>query len=238
MTISANMRTDIKQEERVRVVEFTKQNGVIPKRIITLPSREGWCAILFRKTWPQSTIIGIERSQLIARKDTLVQPVPNALHPMNQLYCISVEEMLQGMVPQQQLIVPAKNRSGGTIQTLVSSDPELASAQTKINDSFQPSFDYGRYDLAFLDFCGSWKERVDSVQEACAKLLNLNENGAVMATTFQMKNRTDAVQPADVMKQLLNFGPDVGFKVSQHLFWPYVNRGSHMCLFALFIQTL
>jgi hypothetical protein len=66
-----------------------KRISTTPSRILTLPSRRGFCAAQFRKEWKNAEIIGIERARSIVQDSALVQE-----GILNAFYCVGDDNML------------------------------------------------------------------------------------------------------------------------------------------------
>lgn len=139
-----------------------------PKRIFTLPSREGLCAILFRKTWPEVEIIGIERSKRIIMESTLVDRniIDAFLHT-------DLKKMISGVSPGTKKII--KGNSFNSQRFGIKSI----------------DYDYGLFDFAYLDFCGLAETFINDVL-SFEKFMT--EDGIVALTFSIKKNKLDPEQ--------------------------------------------
>ena len=161
MTISQEKLFSTEQKILARTKLIYHCSGTAIHRVFTLAGQHGFCAKAFRKAWKNVEIIGIERSQRIANASMLVQPYSNVL---DELYCITLGGMIAGRTP----LVRLRRQLVKTIP------PRHSQVPTK-------NYDYGMFDVAFLDFCGTLDKHEKDVIGFCKQYLNV---GGIAGITF------------------------------------------------------
>lgn len=145
----------------LRNVLIEAASDVQPRKILTLPSREGLCAIQFREAFPNSEIIGIERSEMIVEACTsrLVGNPPSIEQPLDALYCTSVAKVLKS----EPVLIPVPTNDGNR--------NKMRTIRISLRD----------FDMAFLDYTGMFD---NYVEEAFRFIRERMKQTAVCGLTF------------------------------------------------------
>ena len=138
---SEQYNVQIKDDLRTKLVQLSLPIIPAKPRILTLPSIMGSCAYLFRATWPEATIIGLERNKMIGMASELFwDGTPSTKDaPLDRLFISDVRTFMDGKFIYEPIDAsydrPRKNVRRPT--------PAVNAADAHLH-----------FDLAFLDYTG------------------------------------------------------------------------------------
>jgi len=147
-----------------------------PRRVLTAPGNEGYCARLFRSVWPDAEMIGIDHVESIVASSALADPG----RPLDQYYHADLYVLANARRPGVKFVLPGNRYNETNVIRRIGSDP----------------FDYGRFDLAFLDFgCSLRSTALKHLPDFVAARMN---PGGLVALTVVAKPSEDVT--ASILK--------------------------------------
>lgn len=166
-TTDQNYETDAKKSARELLLSFV---DFAPARIFTLPGKQAYCARIFRDRWPSSEIVGIERQTSVVRCADLDEW-------LDHFFNISFHEVVDSKAPRikSPKLVVSEFGIGQPIRQM-----------ENVNQG--GTYDYGVFDLAYLDFCG--KPTGLHMKDVCKFFDQRVVSGGVVGLTFDMRTHS------------------------------------------------
>lgn len=194
--------TPTKENARQFIVDCVVASGVEVKRAFTLPSSKGYCAQLFKKSFPGCYIVGVERDRLIVMHSDLVigdGPDTYKLQCVDELYLGNTADLV--------------NPDGVLQKRIWRKVPTLDQGRAPKSIRVRPGI--GKFDLIFLDYTAIPSMRLrDEVNHFVEKFANSPCIVAVTVTVTKY-DRADALSmfPNAVMHSYKNASSDMALIV-------------------------